>query len=136
MILWLLFCNISTGMTIKVSHIITYNSKKYENIDANFCLQLGLISSCKLESTGVCGINLGFPGCISINHTWYMVEIEKSNIYPFLKYYMGWYIILFWEGVAVKIWSLGLVIVCLCLLLWCTLCKCLVTSMWGRWVQN
>ena len=24
-----------------------------------------------------------------------MVGIEKSDIYPFLKYYMGWYIIIF-----------------------------------------
>ena len=36
--------------TIKVSHIINYTSKKYENIDTNICLQLGLISSCKMES--------------------------------------------------------------------------------------
>ena len=49
---------------------------------------------------------------------------------------MGWYIIIFWGGVTVKMWSLGLVIVCVSLVLWCTLCKCLVTSMWGCWVQN
>ena len=121
---------------IKVSHIITYTSNKYENKHTNICLQLGRISSYKQENTGLCGIALWCPGCISRNHTLSMVGIEKSNIHKYLKYYMGWNIIVFWEGLAVKIWSLRLEIVCLSLLSWSKLCKWLVTSMWGSWVQN
>ena len=32
-----------------------------------------------------------------------------------LKYYLRWDILIFWEGVSVKIWSLGMVIFCLSL---------------------
>ena len=106
--------------TIKVSQIITSTSKKYENIDTNICLQLGLISSSKLDSPGFCGISLG---------------IEKSNPYQYYKILYGLVKIL-WEGVAVKIWCLGLVIVCFSLVTWCTLCKCLVTSIWVSLVQK
>ena len=121
--------------TIKVSHIITSTSKKYENIDTNILIQLGLIISSKLETPGVCGIAFGCPGFRSSNHTWAMGGIEKSNIYQYLKMLYGLGKI-FGGGVAVKIWILGLVIVCLSLASWCTLCECVVTSMWGRWVQN
>ena len=40
------------------------------------------------------------------------IRVTFINI---LKYYLGWDIIVFWEGVAVKIWSLGVIIVCLIL---------------------
>ena len=121
---------------IKISHIITSTSKKYEHAYTNIFLQLGLIHYCKLESPGVCGIALGCPGCRSSNHTWAMVGIEKSNIYQDFKILYGLIHNFFWEGVAVKIWSLGLIIVCLSLVLWCTLCECLVTSTCGCWVHN
>ena len=48
--------------TIKLSHITTSNSKKYENTDTNIWLQLGLISSSKIESLGVCVITVVCPG--------------------------------------------------------------------------
>ena len=76
---------LSYRTTIKVSHIITSTSKKYENTYTNTCLQLGLIHYFKLESPGFCGITLGCPGCWSSNHTWAMIGIEKSNIYQFFK---------------------------------------------------
>ena len=76
---------LSYKTTIKVSHIITSTSKKYENTDTNFFPQLGLINYCKLESPGVCKIALGCPGCISSNHTQAMVGIDKSNIYQYFK---------------------------------------------------
>ena len=75
--------------TIKVSHIITYTSKKYENTDNNISLQLGLISSCKLETPGVYRIFLGCSGSRYINHTWAMVWIEKSTIYQDVKILCG-----------------------------------------------
>ena len=120
----MLYLYLSHKTTIKLSHIIASTLKKYENTDTNVWLQLDLISSCKLESTAVWGIALGCPGCKSSNYTWAVVVIEKSNIYQDFKNYVGWYIIIFWEGLALKIWSLGLVIVCVSLLLWCTLFDC------------
>ena len=97
--------------TIKVSHIITSTSKTYENTDTNICLQLGLIRFSKPEIPGVCRISFGCPGCRYINHTRAMGGIEKSKIYKFLKYYMVREIC-FGEEVAMKIWSLGILIVC------------------------
>ena len=41
---------------------------------------------------------------------------KRVKFINILKYYMGREIILFWGGIAVKIWSLGLVMVCLSLL--------------------
>ena len=74
---------------IKVSNMIISISKKYENIDTNIFLQLGLISSSKLDILGVCGISLGCPGCRYSNHTWAMGGIEKINIYHYFKILYG-----------------------------------------------
>ena len=100
---------------MKVPKIIKYTSKKYYNIDTNICLQLGLISSCKLESMGICGITLACLDCRYSNHTRPMVRFEKSNIYQYFNilYELGHNY--FWEEVSVKTLSLGLVIVCLSL---------------------
>ena len=80
---------LSYKQIIKVSHIITYTLKKYENTDTNICLQLGLIIFSKLESSGICVISFGCPGCISINHIWAIGGIEKSNIYQYFKILYG-----------------------------------------------
>ena len=45
--------------------------------------------------------------------------LRRVTFINILKYYMVWEIFV-WEGVAVTVWSLGLVIVCLSSVPWCT----------------
>ena len=49
---------------------------------------------------------------VTIHELW--EELRRGTFINILKYYMVWGIF-FWEGVAVKIWCLGVVIVCLSL---------------------
>ena len=72
------------------TRLIKSTSKEYKNIYTNIWLQLGIISYCKMDISGACGVTLGCRGFVCRNNTWLWAGLRRVTFINILKYYMVW----------------------------------------------